>query len=169
MMARKGDPSGERALLLKLLDEAFNKPAWHGPNLRGAIRRVTLEQAVWRPRRGRRNIAEIVVHCAYWKYAVRRRIRGGKRGSFALKGSNWFTVSSPMAKEQWREYLALLDAEHEALREAMATSPWEQLCATSKGRGKGPASHVFGITLHDTYHAGQIQTLKALYKQAKGA
>ena len=52
------------------------------------------------------------------------------------------------------------------------TSPamaWLQLCTSSKGRTKGPAPHVYGIALHDTYHTGQIQTLKALHKQAKGA
>src|SRR5437879_1186142 len=38
--------------LLTLLDEAFDKRSWHGPNLRGAIRGVTAEQAAWRPRPG---------------------------------------------------------------------------------------------------------------------
>ena len=165
-MATRAEPPGERALLLKLLDEAFNKTAWHGPNLRGAIRRVTPTQATWRPRRGRRNIAEIVVHCAYWKYAVRRRLLGGKRGSFSIKGSNWFDLPAGLTAAQWRGYVALLDVEHRTLRDAVVTAPWAQLCTSSKGRGSGPAAHVYGITLHDIYHAGQIQTIKALYKQA---
>lgn len=166
-MATKDGASGERALLVTLVDEAFNKSAWHGPNLRGAIRRVTPLQATWRPRPGRHNIAEIVVHCAYWKYAVRRRICGDKRGSFALKGSNWFELPQRIMKKQWTEYVALLDAEHMALREALATAPWAMLCTSSKGRTKGPAPHVYGIALHDAYHAGQIRTLKALHKPAK--
>jgi hypothetical protein len=77
-------------ILVELIDQAFDLKAWHGPNLRGAIRRLTAEQAAWRPRLGRHSIAEIVVHCAYWKYAVRRKLRGVARGSFAVKGSNWF-------------------------------------------------------------------------------
>ena len=77
-MAETVETPGERALLLRMIDEAYDNKAWHGPNLRGAIRRVAPQLAVWRPRAGRRNIAEIVVHCAYWKYAVRRRIRGDK-------------------------------------------------------------------------------------------
>ena len=75
------------ALLLHLLDGGYDKKAWHGPNLRGAIRRLNALQADWRPGPGRRSIADITVHCAYWKYAARRRLVGGKRGSFALKGS----------------------------------------------------------------------------------
>ena len=162
-MATRAEPSGERALLLKLLDEAFNKTAWHGPNLRGAIRRVTPAQATWRPRRGRRNIAEIVVHCAYWKYAVRRRILGGKRGSFTLIGSNWFELPAKLTHDQWKEYVSLLDAQHHALREAVSTAPWAKMAKPTGG--KALANHVYGVALHDIYHAGQIQYIKALHKK----
>ena len=77
-------------LILALLDEAFERRTWHGPNLKQSIRGVTAKQAAWRPRPGGHNIWEVTLHAAYWKYAVRRRIDGGKRGSFALKGSNFF-------------------------------------------------------------------------------
>jgi hypothetical protein len=40
-------------LLLDLLDEAFDKKSWHGPNLRGSIRGVSAAQAAWRPAPGR--------------------------------------------------------------------------------------------------------------------
>ncbi len=159
--------SSERALLVRLIDEAYDKSAWHGPNLKGAIRRVTAHQAVRHVRSKRRNIAEIVVHCAYWKYAVRRRIRGDKRGSFPLKGSNWFTLPVRLTKQDWRDYIALLDAEHRALREAICTAPRDRLAAAASPAGE-LAAHVYGVALHDTYHAGQIQLIKALHKQAGG-
>jgi hypothetical protein len=79
--------SGE--LVLALLDEGYGKKTWHGPNLKQAIKGVTAQQAAWRPGPGRHNIWEVTLHAAYWKYAVRRRIEGGKRGSFVLKGSNF--------------------------------------------------------------------------------
>ena len=154
----------DRSLLLRCIEEGFSKKAWHGPNLRGTIRRVDARQASWRPASGRHNIAEIIVHCAYWKYAVRRRIRGDKRGSFVLKGSNWFTLPGNLSESQWRDYARLLDAEHEGLLKAIAVAPWAELCRTKAGLGKGIAAHVYGIAMHDVYHAGQIQTLKALYK-----
>lgn len=153
-----------KALFLRQVDEAFNKKAWHGPNLRGAVRRVTAEQAGWRPGPGRHNIAEIVVHCAYWKYAVRRRIRGDKRGSFPLEGSNWFDLPQSITERQWREYLALLDGQHEALREAIEQAGAGQFAATAPSGANTPAARVYGIAMHDVYHAGQIQTIKALYK-----
>ena len=154
----------DRSLLLRWMEEGFSQKAWHGPNLRGAIRRVDAAQASWRPASGRHNIAEIVVHCAYWKYAVRRRIRGDKRGSFALKGSNWFALAGNLSQTQWRGYVKLLDAEHEALMQAVAEASWGDLCRTKSGLGKSIAAHVYGVAMHDVYHAGQIQTLKALYK-----
>ena len=71
---------------LELIDEAFVKKAWHGPNLRGTIRGLSAAEAAWRPGPGRHSVWELVVHAAYWKYAVRRRLSGEKRGSFALAG-----------------------------------------------------------------------------------
>jgi hypothetical protein len=56
----------EIELLLRIIDEGYNNKAWHGPNLRGAIKRVELKQAAWRPAPQRHNIWEHVVHAAYW-------------------------------------------------------------------------------------------------------
>lgn len=166
-MKRTGETSEQRTLLLRFVDEAFDKGAWHGPNLRGAIRGVSAREAVWHSRPGRRNIVEIVVHCAYWKYAVRRRIRGDKRGSFQLKGSNWFAMPPKLTGRQWQQYIALLSDEHGTLRESIATAPLSRLRATSGDR-RELAAYVYGVAMHDIYHAGQICTIKALYKQATG-
>ena len=80
-MAKKAT-NAQVLLLLRMLDEGFNKSAWHGPNMRGAIRRVDAEQAGWRPYSERKSIADHTVHAAYWKYVARRRLTGEKRGSF---------------------------------------------------------------------------------------
>lgn len=165
-MKRPSQEMSQRALLLRLIEEGYDKQTWHGPNLKGAIRRVSAQQAAWRPKPGRHNIAEIVVHCAYWKYAVRRRIRGDKRGSFPLKGSNWFALPGPLADTAWREYVSLLAQEHRTLLDAVATASWSRLTDGPGGDRNSAAAHVFGVAYHDVYHAGQIQTLKALLKSA---
>jgi len=46
----------EIAVLLRLLEEAFEKQAWHGPNLKGSLRGVTAAQAAWAPGPGRHSI-----------------------------------------------------------------------------------------------------------------
>jgi uncharacterized damage-inducible protein DinB len=150
------------ALLLALLDEAYDKKAWHGPNLRGAIRRLSAAEAGWRPNRGRHSIVDIVVHVAYWKYAVRRRLRGDKRGTFPLAGTNWFALPVVLTEEIWRGYLCLLDEQHRALREAVAEFPESRLHRPSPGSKFVAAQLIYGIAAHDVYHAGQIQLLKRL-------
>jgi hypothetical protein len=155
-------PSPEIGLLLRILDESYEKKAWHGPNLKGSIRGLAAWQADWRPAAGRRSIAEIVIHCAYWKYAIRRKLRGEKRGSFALKGSNWFPIPSPLVESTWRDFVALLDREHRLLRAELAAFPAARLNATPAGGKVRFATQLYGIALHDVYHAGQIQLLKRL-------
>ena len=162
-------PTSDIARLVRLLDEAYHKRSWHGPNLRGSIRGLTAEQAAWRPAGAKRSIADIVVHCAYWKYAIRRALRGEKRGSFVLKGSNWFKLPEPLSQLQWREYVALLEAEHLALRAAVAELSPKQLDVTPPGRKSSNRTIVSGIMLHDVYHAGQIQVLKAMGRRVRGA
>jgi uncharacterized damage-inducible protein DinB len=166
-MIRTGSESNQtsrvdRAFLLRLLDEAYDRKAWHGPNLKGSIRGVTAEQAAWRPGRNRRNIAETIVHCAYWKYRVRKRLAGDNRVTFPLKGRNWFELPTPLTLRQWRVCITLLDAQHRALREAVQTLPQARVTRLDDRPGKSPANQIFGVALHDTYHAGQIRHLRAL-------
>src|SRR6266702_4079003 len=108
------------ALLLQMIDQAYDKKSWHGPNLRGGIRGLSPAMAAWRPADNRHSIAEIAVHAAYWKYTVRRRLLGEKRGSFPLKGSNWFARPGPLSAEAWQADIALLELMHQTLRAAIA-------------------------------------------------
>jgi DinB family protein len=149
------------ALLLDIIDEAFDRAAWHGPTLRGSLRGVTDAQAAWRPSRGRHNIRELTLHAAYWKYAVRRRLNSATRGSFALEGSNWFSASPART---WKEDLRLLVNEHRQLRDAIATYPTEALDSPIDRKKQTAAFTIRGIAAHDLYHAGQIQLLKRLQR-----
>ena len=104
-------------LALTLLDQAYDCKSWHGTNLKGALRGLTAEAAARRPGPGRPSIHELVVHLAYWKYAVLRQLVDLPRGTFPLKGSNLFTRAGAEAR-QWKGDLALLDRMHRELRAA---------------------------------------------------
>src|ERR1700740_973090 len=108
-------------LILALLDEGYSKKTWHGPNLRQSLKGVTAREAAWRPGSGRHNIWELTLHAAYWKYAVRRKLEGGKRGSFALQGSNFFArpEAGKPSEAAWKADKMLLRNENEALRGAI--------------------------------------------------
>lgn len=142
-------------VLLDLLDEAFDKKSWHGPNLRGAIRGVNARQAAWRPAPGRHNIWELTLHAAYWKYVGRRKLTGEKRGSFVLKGSNFFARPEAGAEEEaaWKAEVTTLVDEHRELRAVVSQIP-----APSRAQ----AHIIRGIAAHDLYHAGQIRLLRRL-------
>jgi len=158
-------PNKEIHILLHLIGEAYEKRAWQGTNLRGSIRGLTAQEAAWRPAPDRHNIWEIVVHVAYWKYIVRRRLLGEKKGSFPLKGSNWIKQPIVMSKNAWREDIRLLDGMHRSIRQAIALLKPSDLNRKSAGSKFANASVISGIACHDVYHTGQIQLLKRLMKQ----
>src|ERR1700758_4870224 len=148
------------ALLLAFLDEGAQRKTWHGPNLRQSLKGITAKQAAWRPAPGRHNIWEETLHAAYWKYAVRRRLEGVQRGSFALKGSNFFTrpEKGRATEAAWRADRAILENEHRALvgtiRKALQSSG-----------AKRRLRMLYGVAFHDVYHAGQIRLLRRLQER----
>jgi hypothetical protein len=160
-------PNREIEHLLQLLDEAYSRAAWHGPNLRGSIRGLTQREAARRIRPGRHNIWEIVVHAAYWKYTVRRRLIGEKRDSFSLPGSNFFPRPVDPSEKAWRADVSLLDREHHRLREAVSSFPAEKLDCPARGSKTLARRLIAGAAFHDVYHAGQIQLINKLAKKAK--
>lgn len=150
-----GSPSSLSAYL-DAIDEAFDRKSWHGTNLRGSLRGVTAKEALWRPQPGRHNVYELTLHCAYWKYVVWRRLRGEKRGSFPVKGSNYFPAPEELSEEAWRQAVELLRLMHQSLRRAVTEASADRLADPKM------QAMVRGIAAHDLYHAGQIQLLKRL-------
>jgi uncharacterized damage-inducible protein DinB len=150
--------------LLFLIDTAYDRVSWHGPNLRGSLRGITPAFASWRPGAGRHNIWELIVHAAYWKYVAWRRLTGAKRGSFPLAGSNFIERPVAPTARALRDDLALLDEMHVMLRTAAAAVRPADLDTGSAQRGVTKRALLTGIAAHDLYHAGQIQLLKRLAK-----
>lgn len=147
-------------LLLTLLDEAYEKKTWHGPNLRQSLKGVTAKEAAWRPARNRHNIWEETLHAAYWKYVMRRKLQGAKRGSFILKGSNFFPrpEKGKLTENNWAADRELLDNEHRALRQAVAKILEREVSPQL-------LSGIYGVAFHDVYHAGQIRLLRRLMQK----
>lgn len=147
--------------LLEIIDRAYNRRSWHGTNLRGSIRGLTAAQALERPRAERHNIWELVAHAAYWKYVVLRRLTQQPRGSFTLKGSNWFPREGPADEQAWQDDVRLLDRMHRELRAAIAAMSRHDLHSRDREKVTN-LDLIAGIAAHDLYHAGQIQMIKRL-------
>ncbi len=149
-------------LLVRIVEEAFRRKAWHGTTLRGSLTSVDAESAVARPAAQRHNVAELALHAAYWKYRLRRRLTGEKRGRFPHKGSNWFEVDS-LDPQRWKAIVELLESEHDALLTVIRGLRDAALDRKPPNGGIWTVSQlVSGIAAHDLYHTGQIQLVKRL-------
>lgn len=161
MATRRQQPPDPRiALLVDQLDRAYRGPSWHGTSLRGTLRGVNFECALWQPASGRNSIWRLVLHAAYWKYVVRRKLTGEARGSFPRKGSDFPSLPPTTDLATWKADQQLLDDQHAELRATV-----EQLAGAGLVHKRGQwrlVDYVSGAAAHDLYHAGQINLLKRL-------
>jgi len=156
----------DKDVMIRQLEQAFDKRSWHGPNLMGSIRGLSEEQAGWRPGEGRHNIWEVVVHAAYWKYAVLRKLTNNPRGQFSLKGSNWFARRPDDGSLSFKNDVGRLRDYHSQLLSAVRAHPASALDKIAPGKKDTYRDIIIGVAAHDLYHAGQIQLLKRLQQTA---
>ncbi|HWC72469.1 MAG TPA: DinB family protein [Gemmatimonadales bacterium] len=152
-------------LLLEVYDQAYTAPAWHGTPLKGSFRGISPRAALWRPARGRHCIWDLVLHTAYWKCIVRRRLLRDSAIAFPREGHNWFAPPRPANEAAWRRDRALLDEQHRLLRRAIASLSLRDLGHRGWHSRWSIKAEVYGIASHDLYHAGQIQLLKKLMRR----
>ena len=152
-------------LLLEVFDQAFAAPSWHGTPLKGALRGLTARDALWRPAPGRHCIWDLVLHTAYWKCMVRRRLLRDPDTAFPRAPANFPALPPRPNASAWRADRALLDEQHALLRRAITRLDPERL--DRRGwQSKWPVrADIYGIASHDLYHAGQIQLLKRLRRR----
>jgi hypothetical protein len=157
----------DRRLLIRILEEAYRQSTWNGTNLRASLDHVPAGTASWRPPHARHSIAEIVLHSAYWKFAVRKRLAGDRGAAFPLDGKDWFDVPAPLDESRWAELVTTLDEEHRKLRQTIRDS--EHDLAYGSRAGRELVRKLFGIAMHDAYHTGQIHLILAQHERcAKG-
>ena len=156
-------PAEIRTLLL-YLDQAFGRRAWHGTTLSAAVRGLTVKQALWRPGPRRHNIWELVLHTAYWKSTVHRRLTGGERGTFPRPGVDWPSLPERPDAREWARDVRLLKSEHALFRKMVEDFPAARLHKRIPGTRFIPIEQIQGIAAHDLYHCGQIQLLKRLQR-----
>ena len=147
------------AVLLDALDRAYRGRSWHGTSLRGTLRGLQVESALWRPGAGRNCIWDYMLHAAYWKYIIRRKLLPTKE-RFPRVGSNFPALPRPADAQALARDLQLLDEQHALLRAAVSSVP-----PTDLGKRRGGwriIDYITGAAAHDLYHAGQINLVKRL-------
>ena len=147
-----------RAVLLGVLDCAFDKKSWHGATLSGALRGVSAGQAAERVAPGRKCVWEQVLHAAYWKHRALRILAAGAAGRFPRKGNNWPAMPTETTESAWAADVEVLCDLHRRLRQTVADLPPD--CLTSK-----TVWLIHGAAAHDLYHAGQIKLLLRMQRK----
>jgi DinB family protein len=152
-------------LLLEVFDQAYTAPSWHGTPLKGTIRGISAHQALWRPGRNRHCIWDLVLHTAYWKCMVRRRLLRDPDIVFPRDRANWPALPDRPDESAWKRDRELLDEQHRLLHRVIAGLK-PALLGRRGWRSKWPIkAEIYGIASHDLYHAGQIQIVKRLMRR----
>lgn len=154
----------DRHLLLRIVEEAYRQSTWNGTNLRASLEHVPAATAGWRPPNTLHSIAELVLHSAYWKFAIRKRLTADRQARFPLAGKDWFEVPTPLDENRWADLIAVLDDEHGKLRQAIRQSERELTYGSRTGREL--VRKLFGVAMHDAYHTGQIHLIQAQHQRA---
>ena len=159
-MTKTATPTGlDQRLLARVMDEGYGPGAWHGPDLKAALKDVSAALALWRPSPGRHNIAEIALHHAYCVRAVRGQLSGAALEPFVVAGEDWFELSDESLLT-WAQVQATAETEQRRLSAFVAD--------LASGSAQSPRSEteifdlVLGITCHAVYHAGQVQLIRRL-------
>lgn len=155
--------------LLDLIDPPKGFEPWHGgPSLMGCLRNVNAEQAGWKPTPERNSIWDLTLHMAYWDYTIIRKLNPESPKGFERGPSNFPRVPEDHSEESWKEDKDLLKKTHEILVDEIKNFPSGKLDEISPTKKEWTYSQlIVGIAAHETYHIGQIQVLKKLFRELK--
>lgn len=152
----------DKKLLVEILNSAFDKPSWHGTNLRGSLRGLGISELTWRPQHKRHCIWEVALHTAYWKYVVLRKITNSKKGDFQRKPSNFPLLPQKPTMGDWKNDLRLIEGYHKKFIHIIEEFDEKKINEKIPGSKWKYKEMIYGVAAHDLYHAGQIQLLKRL-------
>lgn len=156
--------------VIELLDPPRGFQPWHGgPTLMGCLRGMDATQAAWKPAPNRNSIWDLVLHMAYWKYNILRKLNPDYPKGFERSPANFPDLPDVRSEKGWEADKKLLQQTHEKLIQEIKDFPPEKLdevCPTKKEWTY--AQLITGITAHDVYHIGQIQVLKRLHEEMIG-
>ena len=149
--------TSEPARIADQLRRAFYGSAWHGPAVLELVKDVDAATAAAKPLADVHSIWELLLHIAAWDRAGVRRLGGEK---CQLKGpANFPRVPAP-TESAWREAVAAVKRQHDALVETVAGLPDKRLRDQVPGKRYDFYHMLHGIAQHELYHAGQIAILK---------
>jgi uncharacterized damage-inducible protein DinB len=157
-VTRTDQPS--RETIIAQLDEVYRGPAWHGPAVLEALDGVSAATARAKPDPKRHSIWELVRHLTHGRHLMVDRLNESlSEFPHAIREPWWPVPPADTSETAWREDLALLDAHHARLVDAIGAASAAQLARRPKPDDQTLAQQLLGMAAHDAYHAGQIRLL----------
>lgn len=144
---------------------APNQRLWYGgASLFGTLRGVDAKQAAWRADGHDHSLWQLLLHCAYARYSVRRAFTGNPvRGGFPRQGGYWAALPELVNDLSWKADIALLKNEQQLLVEAVKTFDPNRLDEQSTQSCRY-IDLLWGVVMHDMYHVGEMQVIKRLFR-----
>ena len=151
--------SARKQALLDHLDSVFFGEAWHGAALIPTMNEIGIEDAATENDEGY-SPWRIALHCAYWKFFVRKAI-SDVRDSLIFERSPDDFPDLPEIKDEkaWKADIAFLEDEHRKLVEAVRDFPDERLDEIPPKAGVSYGGLILGAASHDAYHTAHIRNL----------
>jgi hypothetical protein len=147
-----------KRVLLDHLDSVFYGEAWHGGALLPTIREFDLDEM---SREGHEGYSpwKIVLHCAFWKFVVRRALLGDQALKFGREPDDFPDVPETRDEQALARDIEFLTNEHTLLRTAVEELAGERLNERTKQGQFTFAGLIAGVAAHDVYHTAQIRNL----------
>ena len=137
-----------RELLVSWWDEAWESGLWAAP-WKSVLEGVSAEQAAHGPGPGRNSIWQTVNHICFWREHELRRLTGETVGSDEVNRRN-FEAPAGSSEAGWAAARERFGATHRQIRAVLADE-------------RSDISRIKYLIPHDSYHVGQIMTLRALH------
>lgn len=127
-----------------------------------ALEDLDMGQAGARPNDAPHSIFQLVRHMIYWQDLFVRRMRGDYPQLPASAAEGWDERPRPANDEEWHDTIEELSAglwEVEAMLDSEETDLDR---VVSEPRGRTVRDELLGLLLHNSYHVGQIVSLRRL-------
>ena len=136
-----------RQLLVRMWDEAWESGLWATP-WRNVLEGLAPDQAALRQGPERKSIWEIASHMCFWREHELRKLAGEKVSEEEINARN-FQPPAEAGDAEWRSLRKRFQETH------------RQIGAATADRNND-LSRLQYLLPHDSYHAGQIMTLRAM-------
>ena len=143
--------------LIKLLTEAYEGPAWHGPAVKEVLKDIAYDQTLKSVGESH-NIAELIYHMIAWRIFLIKKLQG--KEEYDVSDEENFQTFKTISDEEWHALKQRLENSQKELI-ALLTAAEDDILDQKVGtRNYNFNILINGVIQHDLYHLGQIVLIK---------